>query len=84
MRTYKIMETVYRNGCEYGSVQLFDDTADFERALEWFEEAIGEDFDFSELPYPSINAYEVWYEIEVYDNDEYCNSAMIEIFKHEK
>lgn len=46
MRTYKIMETVYRNGCEYGSVQLFDDTADFERALEWFEEAIGEDFDF--------------------------------------
>lgn len=75
------METVYRNGCEYGSVQLFDDTQDFEQAYEWLKEAINPDFDFSKLPYADYNEYEIWYEIEIYVNNEYVPSTFVNIIK---
>lgn len=79
--TYKITETVYRNGCVWSEQQLFDDTSDFNQACEWHKESYGDYFDFSELPYASHNKYEVCYDLDVYIDGEYNHTAMCEIIK---
>lgn len=79
--TYKIMETIYCNGCVHCATQLFDDTQDFEQAYEWLKEAINPDFDFLKLPYADYNEYEIWYEIEIYVNNEYDHSTFVNILK---
>lgn len=41
--TYKVMETIYRNGCELCETQMFDDTNDFVQAINWVKQAKTED-----------------------------------------